>query len=987
VFLLGTALIGGFMWYHIATERQVSVAHWRARAATLADDRARLVSDWIEARRADAEVLAASPPIRTLLINRGADSDTRAALVGQLDRVVKAYGYAAITLLDAQGRFLLGSSASGDWSAQATAAVVSAAAAGEFRLEVARDRSDRQLLGFAVPVLSGSALPRPGAPPRPGTFLGAVLLRMPIDTGLFALVKNATVATRTGETVLFQFEGTETGYLSPLRHESAGWAASRRSLEALATLAKKARTDQVAFGETTDYREVPVFVSVRKLEPAGWGLALKIDQSEALAEFYQAGRLAGLAAAFLTLALAALLIGLWRQHQRTLLLREQIEQERAIASLKGYAEKIVASVPSGLFVLASDLRVLSANRAALELTQVTLEHLVDEPLENVVRADGLAQRAREVITTAIPQHDMLMVVQLPARRETRPARVSLTGIRLAREDDARLLMIVEDLTEEERLEAERREQEERFRDLVQGLDAIVWEGDAETRELHFVSQRAQDMLGYPVERWLEDRNFWLEYIDPADRAAVTAASREALARAEDHEYEYRAFTADGREIWLRNIVHLVKDDRGRVVRLRGLTVDVTERKRAEDALRESEERLRAIAEATPVPLTIRRARDGALLYMNDEARQVFGASPGAETLSPFDVWADADTADQFLELVRADRGVTSFEGRVRRADGTTFWAVCTSQPMTYAGEPALVSGLLDISERKEAADRLERLVAERTGELRRANEDLERAASEAGEAKEAAELANRAKSQFLANMSHELRTPLNAILGYTELIIDNTYGDVPEKIRDVLERVERSGRHLLGLINDVLDLAKIEAGQLALGLSDYSMKDVVQTAFIAVESLANEKRLALTIDLAPDLPPGRGDQRRLTQVVLNLVGNAIKFTDAGEVVVRAATYDDHYVVSVKDSGPGIAPDDQRKIFEEFQQVDNSSTRKKGGTGLGLAIARKIIELHGGRLWVESVLGEGSTFSFTVPIRVDRRKRALAVSVERRKVYA
>jgi signal transduction histidine kinase len=122
--------------------------------------------------------------------------------------------------------------------------------------------------------------------------------------------------------------------------------------------------------------------------------------------------------------------------------------------------------------------------------------------------------------------------------------------------------------------------------------------------------------------------------------------------------------------------------------------------------------------------------------------------------------------------------------------------------------------------------------------------------------------------------------------------------------------------------------------------------------------------------------------------VLNLVGNAIKFTDAGEVAIRAAVADDHsYLVSVKDSGPGIAPEDQPKIFEEFQQADNSNTRKKGGTGLGLAIARKIIELHGGRLWVESVLGEGSTFSFTVPIRVDRRKRALAVSVERRKVYA
>ena len=153
---------------------------------------------------------------------------------------------------------------------------------------------------------------------------------------------------------------------------------------------------------------------------------------------------------------------------------------------------------------------------------------------------------------------------------------------------------------------------------------------------------------------------------------------------------------------------------------------------------------------------------------------------------------------------------------------------------------------------------------------------------------------------------------------------------------------------------------------------------------IAVESLASEKKLELVVDVASDLPPGRGDQRRLTQVLLNLVGNAIKFTDTGRVAVRAMANDGSYLVSVTDSGPGIAPEDQQKIFEEFQQVDNSNTRKKGGTGLGLAIARRIIEMHGGRLWVESILGQGSTFSFSVPMRVERRRRSVTVPVDRRK---
>ena len=234
------------------------------------------------------------------------------------------------------------------------------------------------------------------------------------------------------------------------------------------------------------------------------------------------------------------------------------------------------------------------------------------------------------------------------------------------------------------------------------------------------------------------------------------------------------------------------------------------------------------------------------------------------------------------------------------------------------------------------------------------------------------ELASKHKSQFLANMSHELRTPMNAVLGYTDLILDDIFGDVPAPIRETLERVKTNGQHLLGLINDVLDLSKMEAGQLTLSLGDYAMGEVVHAVVSAVESLAAGKKLALKAIVPADLPPGRGDERRLTQVLLNLAGNAIKFTDTGEVSIEARAADGAFVVSVSDTGPGISEADQQKIFEEFQQADSSSTRTKGGSGLGLSISRRIVELHGGRLWVESALGEGSTFYFTVPLRVERQ---------------
>ncbi len=237
------------------------------------------------------------------------------------------------------------------------------------------------------------------------------------------------------------------------------------------------------------------------------------------------------------------------------------------------------------------------------------------------------------------------------------------------------------------------------------------------------------------------------------------------------------------------------------------------------------------------------------------------------------------------------------------------------------------------------------------------------------------EIASQHKSQFLANMSHELRTPLNAIIGYTEMMADGLYGDVSEKAQGVLERVQSNGRHLLGLINDVLDLSKIEAGQLALAMDEYSVPDIVATVLSATESLARAKGLALGSAVAPGLPVGTGDARRLTQVLLNLVGNAIKFTDSGSVEVRAAAADGRFELSVVDTGFGIAPDDQKRIFEEFQQVDNTSTRKKGGTGLGLSISRRIVELHGGRIWVESEVGKGSSFKVVVPVNAAPIKEA------------
>jgi len=230
------------------------------------------------------------------------------------------------------------------------------------------------------------------------------------------------------------------------------------------------------------------------------------------------------------------------------------------------------------------------------------------------------------------------------------------------------------------------------------------------------------------------------------------------------------------------------------------------------------------------------------------------------------------------------------------------------------------------------------------------------------------EIASRHKSQFLANMSHELRTPLNSVLGFTEMLADGLYGELPEKAKATLGRVQANGRHLLGLINDVLDLSKIEAGQLTLTIEDYAIGQIVKTVAATIEPLARAKGLKLTATVADGLPLGRGDERRLHQVLLNLAGNAVKFTEAGSIEIAANAKDGHFEILVQDTGPGIALEHQMRIFEEFQQVDDSNTRQKGGTGLGLAISKRIVEMHGGSIGIESAPGMGSTFRVRIPVR-------------------
>ena len=230
------------------------------------------------------------------------------------------------------------------------------------------------------------------------------------------------------------------------------------------------------------------------------------------------------------------------------------------------------------------------------------------------------------------------------------------------------------------------------------------------------------------------------------------------------------------------------------------------------------------------------------------------------------------------------------------------------------------------------------------------------------------EVASQHKSEFLANMSHELRTPLNAIIGFSEVLSERMFGELNEKQEEYLRDIYASGQHLLSLINDILDLSKIEAGRMELELSDFDLPTAIGNALILVRERAGRRDITLRQAVDPPLGQIRGDERKIKQVLLNLLSNALKFTpEGGRVEVRASAVDTMAEISVADTGVGIAPEDQDAIFEEFRQV-GTADKKAEGTGLGLALSRKFIELHGGRIWVRSQVGEGSTFVFTIPVR-------------------
>jgi len=404
-----------------------------------------------------------------------------------------------------------------------------------------------------------------------------------------------------------------------------------------------------------------------------------------------------------------------------------------------------------------------------------------------------------------------------------------------------------------------------------------------------------------------------------------------------------------------------------------LETELIERKRAEETLEASEAKFRNLVEnaATGILATL---PDGRILSANKAALEIYGYDSEEELTraSVLALYVNPDDREELLKLMEKKGVAKGFEVRMKHKNGSPFWAsLNVITQITESGEKQFLSIVEDITDRKQAAVELSRLNAELRSLNLRLEAKVEERTRQLAEAVTTAEAANKAKSQFLASMSHELRTPLNAILGFSQILNEQYFGSLNEKQVEYVTDILDSGKHLLSLINDILDLSKIEAGKIELEMSTVNMKELLQNSLVMVKEKALAHGISLNIQMSEntDTLEVRGDVRRLKQAMFNLLSNATKFTpDGGSITVEARKNGTELLISVSDTGIGITPEEQKKIFREFYQVSGGIQNKNPGTGLGLAITKNIVEKHGGRIWVESEgPNKGSRFIFTLPI--------------------
>jgi len=934
VFAAGLVMVTAFAAYHIAREYRNEKASWNARVTSVADDRTWIVANWLREQKADAEVLSHYPSTVALLSGRLAGgeaprvrAEVAAHLVPLLDRACAAYGYLGVYLLDPEGEVVVRSSHAEETGPRVQAFAQAVAQSGNFRIDVLGVEPDRRHLAFTTPVFAEGGRT---------AVLGSVMTVVPARR-LLPLLASGIVGTRTAETLLAARRGNDIVCLAPPHYEFGAAAGFSPPEGSLAFAVREGLEGREGFGEFAGRQGTRVLAATRQLPLPGWCLVHKIDREEALAGFQRAAKLDGLAAAFTLLVLAGALLS----HRRNALaraLQAEVERQQATLKLREYAQEIVDSIPAGLLVLSRDLRVLSVNRWFLENFQVRSEELIGRALHEVINAEAPPRRIDDVLGSS--PNSVWIDLAVAGRQEHRPARITITGVPHGEED--RLLLVIEDLTESERLRAAVAASERQLRELVQSLDAILWEADACTFQISFVNQRAERILGFPVKQWLEEPHFLLNHSDPGDHEKLMALSRAAATPGGVYEFEYRMVAADGSVVWFHSLIRVVAEGRAR--RLRGVMVDITERKRADDALRASEERYRLLFERNLAGV-YHTTLDGRILDCNESFARMFGCASREEVLAhrAWDFYFDPAEREAELARLRAQKTLSNYEARLRRKDGSTLWVLENESLIDgEEGWPEIIEGtIIDITERKHLEEQL------------RQGQKME------------------AVGRLAGGVAHDFNNLLTIISGYSQLLLGvHRAEEVPwtyaQEIKKAADRAASLTRQLLAFgRRQVLQPRALD------------LNAVVAELQKMLRRLISEDIELVTV---PDYQLARvkADPGQIEQVILNLVVNARDaMPGGGKIIIETANVcvDDSFTrrhpvmlpgsyvsLAVSDTGTGMDAETQRHIFEPF-----FTTKESGkGTGLGLATVYGIIKQSGGYIWVYSEPGRGTTFKIYLP---------------------
>ena len=501
-----------------------------------------------------------------------------------------------------------------------------------------------------------------------------------------------------------------------------------------------------------------------------------------------------------------------------------------------------------------------------------------------------------------------------------------------------------------------RESEECLRQLTENITSVFWLTNLEMTTILYVSSACEQIWGYSRESIYRSPDLWLQAIHPEDRPQVLAALNQKVHGTYDQEY--RIIRNDGTVRWVRDRAFPIREQSGHVYRIAGIVDDITDKRQIEETLRLQE---RAIASSkNGIVITDSRQPHYPISFVNQAFERMTGY-PAVEIIGQNCRFLQGPDREQpgltVLRHALKEQQSCTVILRNYRKDGSLFWNELSIAPIYDAqGNLTHYIGIqTDITERKQAEVNLQQT-----------NEELMRA--------------TRLKDEFLATMSHELRTPLNAVLGMTEGLQEEIFGTLNNEQRKALQTIERSGTHLLELINDILDVAKIESGQIELTLTPTTVTALCQSSMTFIKQQALKKRIQIEMNLAHNLPDVVVDERRIRQVLINLLNNAVKFTpEGGHITLEVndlrlpANPDDVNSlpqnvlrITVIDTGIGIAPTHLSKLFQPFFQIDSTLNRKYEGTGLGLALVKRIVELHSGRVSVTSEVGNGSRFMVDIP---------------------